>query len=307
MTLKVHFDNVILGSRSGPNSFATRLAKGLFERGIEVLSDATGADVSLVFIEPTGKPLANKVVQRLDGIWFKPEEFLHKNTNIKRLYETVDCVIWQSEFDKKMTTHHWQEPKKGVVIRNGCDVPLLPDFSPMLMLRQQYQTIFVCSANWHPQKRLKSNVEMFFHLRQKYPNSCLIVMGNNPDYVVASPHVYYTGSLTHDRCAEVFQIADWMIHLAWLDHCPNVVVEALCQNVPVICSSAGGTHELVQDFGIIIHEKVPYEYQLTNYDEPPEIDVKQVCELPDVKTLGKHANVDINDVVTLYIEVLQGL
>lgn len=302
--MKIHFDNVSFNSRSGPNTFASRLAKGLFERGLEVDNYATDANLSLVFIEPSGAPLAKKTIQRLDGIWFKPDEFLHKNSRIKSLYDHTNCVIWQSEFDKTMTIRHWSTPQHGTVLRNGCDTsPADITDEALLSLRKQYEMVFVCSANWHPQKRLQSNIELFFHLKEQYNNSCLIVMGSNPQPFVASPHVYYTGNLTHDKCREVFAISDWMLHLAWLDHCPNTVVEALSQQTPVICSSAGGTCELVQGYGIIINERKRYDFELADYDNPPDIDVSQVQNLPQIHELKEHANINIDDVVSSYIEL----
>jgi hypothetical protein len=98
--MKVHFDGVNFNSLSGPNTFAGRLARGLFESGHEVTLSVAEADVSLVFIERSGAPLAKKVVQRLDGVWFKPEEFHTKNSNIKALYGAADAVVFQSEFDR---------------------------------------------------------------------------------------------------------------------------------------------------------------------------------------------------------------
>jgi hypothetical protein len=118
-----------MDSTSGPNSFAKRLAMGLIETGHEVeLYDGRNADVSIVFIEPTGRPLANKVIQRLDGIWFSPSEFETKNSAIKQMYENADGVIWQSEFDKGMTTKWWGNPKSGMVIRNGINAPEIKKF-----------------------------------------------------------------------------------------------------------------------------------------------------------------------------------
>ena len=41
------------------------------------------------------------------------------------------------------------------------------------------------------------------------------------------------------------------------DWCPNMVVSALADRVPVICSNFGGTKELVRKNGIIINEYPP--------------------------------------------------
>jgi len=307
--VKIHLDNVNLNSSSGPNSFAKRLSKGLIESGHEVeLHDGRSSDVSLVFIEPSGRPLAKKVVQRLDGIWFSPEEFETKNSNIKKLYQNSDGVIWQSEFDKEMVTKWWGNHENGSVIRNGIDISPVKKFSiPVLeQIRNQYEMVFVCSANWHPQKRLLENINLYKHLRKFYKSAALIVMGSNP-IQVADNHIFYTGPQPHEVCLEVFSAANWMIHLAWLDHCPNTVVEALSQGTPVICSEHGGTKELVKDFGIVLKESKSYNYELTNYDNPPVMDYSNLNKLPEKNELGKHFDISIQRTLQDYLEFLKNL
>ena len=280
---------------------------GLIESGHEVeLNDGRNSDVSLVFIERSGRPLAKRVIQRLDGIWFSPSEFETKNSSIKSLYSDADAVVWQSDFDRGMTTKWWGEPKSGRVIRNGINATPVTTFKiPALeQLRQKYEMLFVCSANWHPQKRLMSNIELFKHLQSFYSSAALIVMGSNPT-MIPDPHVFYTGPQPHEVCLEVFSAANWMLHLAWLDHCPNTVVESLSQGTPVICSEQGGTKELVQDFGLIVKESARYDYELVDYNCPPAVDVLSISNLPDVKTLGKSFDVSMHRCLKSYVELFE--
>ena len=310
--MKIHLDNVNMGSTSGPNSFAKRLVMGLIESGHNVeLYDGRNADVSIVFIEPSGRPLANKVVQRLDGIWFSPSEFETKNSAIKKLYQSADGVIWQSDFDRGMTSKWWGQPKSGTVIRNGINTSEIKKFQiPALeQIRQQYEMLFVCSANWHPQKRLTTNIELYKHLRSFYSSTALIVLGSNPTKV-ADPHIFYAGSQPHDVCLEIFSASNWMLHTAWLDHCPNTVVESLSQGTPVICSEHGGTKELIQEFGIILKESQEYNFELTDYDNPPRIDVTQIKnKLPPKSSLGVNFDVSMqrcfNDYLSFIGEILK--
>lgn len=308
--MKVHFDNVNLSSRSGPNTFAGRLARELIRTGHEVIPSGPDADVSLVFIEPSGRPLARKVVQRLDGIWFKPEEFHTKNHAIKGLYDSADAVVWQSEFDRDMTAKWWGTPLKGgqssLVIHNGVSLDRVNEVTipELAKIRSSYEQVFVCSSNWHPQKRLLSNLLLFDHLRKtQFPRSCLFVMGANPDVNAADPHVFYTGSQPPEVYLQVFAVANWMLHLAWADHCPNVVIESLCQGTPVVCSSVGGTRELIGEFGIVVQDQ-PYNFELADYDRPPPIDVSGVV-LPDKAKLGGHADIDIRRAARDYLTVFQ--
>ena len=309
--MRVHFDNVNFGSNSGPNSFGQRLAKALFETGHEIVLSGPQADVSLVFIEPTGQPLAKRTVQRLDGIWFKPEDIDGlKNVRIKDMYARADAVVFQSEFNRQFIKHHWNAVTRDVVIHNGIElVPVKNLTIPALIdMRAQYEKIYACSANWHPQKRLGTNIELFRALRQSQPSSCLIIMGSNPDVQVADPHIFYSGSQPHEVCAEIYAAANWMLHLAWADHCPNVIVEALAQGTPVVCSEVGGTKELVGGYGVVLPE-APYGYEAYDYDHPPKIEVSHVKELADRTTLpySSIADIDIRNVAKRYIELFQSL
>jgi glycosyltransferase involved in cell wall biosynthesis len=315
--MKVHFDNVNLRSNSGPNSFATRLFVEFNNQGHDVIDRGVDADVSLVFIEPSGQPLAKKVVQRLDGIWFKPGEFNTKNAGIKKLYERADAIVFQSLFDRRMIEKWWgsneERQHRSPVIGNGIKLqPINQVTIPELArLRASYEKVFVCSANWHAQKRLRSNIELFDHLRKtQFPKSCLFIMGSNPDVQVTDPHVFYTGSQLPEVYMQVFAVADWMIHLAWADHCPNVVVEALSQGTPIICGEVGGTKEMIAHgaYGVVLKE-ASYDFELTDYDNPPKIDVTQVTFLPSRHELDYAAipTIDISNVANQYIDLFKSI
>ena len=45
-----------------------------------------------------------------------------------------------------------------------------------------------------------------------------------------------------------------LIHLDQYDWCPNIVVAACFDKVPIICSNYGGTKEIVKSNGIVINE-----------------------------------------------------
>ena len=297
--MKIHIDNVNLASRTGPNSFAKRLSDALINMGHHVLFErGEDADVSLVFIERSGRPLAKRVVQRLDGIWFSPSEFETKNSGIKHLYETADYVVWQSNFDREMTSRHWGVPSKGSVVKNGVPSYAIENENikhQLEILKKNHEVIFVSSANWHPQKRLDVNIRVFEHLKKLYPSACLIIMGSNAQPINIKD-TYWPGSLPHEICMQIYRESDWMIHTAWLDHCPNTVVEALSCGVPVICSEDGGTKELVGDYGIVLKEIEPYDFSLADYNKPPHIDIENQLEghLPSKINLGGLSNVDIS-------------
>lgn len=308
--MKIHLDNVNLSSRSGPNSFAKRFSDCVTSMGHTIVGSGNQADVSLVFIERSGQPLAKKVVHRLDGIWFAPNQFHTHNKRIKETYVNADRVVWQSDFDKNMTTKWWGYPNSGSVIRNGC--PLYANDvsevkSALQELRKKHEKVFVCSANWHPQKRLRENVNLFSHLKKNfYPTACLIVMGTINSNLSNEKDVYVTGNIPHEACIQVFKESDWMIHLGWLDHCPNTVVESLSVKTPVICTEDGGTKELVGSYGLVLHEKEKYQYQLADYDNPPELDIRQIqTKLPEKSHMNYNIDVSIETCVKEYVRIFE--
>lgn len=268
--MRLHFSNVNFSSNTGPNSFGSRLADALTRRDYKIVSEKDDYDIFLCFIEPASVPKDNsKLIHRLDGIWFKPDQYETHNLRIKWAYDNAHHVIWQSEFDKIMTEKWWGQ-KTGSVVHNGITMQPVKISDDLKNLKRQSNRIFSCSANWHRQKRLKENIQLFHKLANN--NDRLIVLGSNPDYFVDDPRIIYAGPQPHHICLQIYSISDWFLHLAWLDHCPNVVVEALSQGCPVICTESGGTKEIVRNNGLILREKHPYNYQLCDYDAPPDID-----------------------------------
>ena len=311
--MKICFDGPILfNQNSGPSSFATRLASQFISMGHEVVDGLSIYDVHLCFISQTRDacPGSCKVL-RLDGIEFKPENFESNNKYIKDSYFSYDHVIFQSEFDKKMVETHFGERSDCSVIHNGIEIK---QFEKVSELEHSNEKIFICAASWHPQKRLKDNVLLFQHIRkqlvEKKQGARLYILGGGASFDGMTQeeleNVFYLNQQPHEDCLRFYASADYFLHLAWLDHCPNVVVEALSQDCPVICTDSGGTHEIVKENGIIIPETNEYKYELTDYDSPYPIDFSSFV-LP-----GKSPTVDSNylaieKVAEKYLEVFNKL
>lgn len=207
-----------------------------------------------------------------------------------------------------MVEKWWGTHRSSNVIMNGIEVPeVLPEIDPKLLrLRRDFDKVFVCSAHWHPQKRLVDDIRLFKHIQTTmYPRSCLIVLGPNPEHVIPDPTIFYAGPQTHAACLHLYAFADWMIHLAWLDHCPNVVIEAQAMGLPVICTDAGGTVEIVGSDGIILRD-LPYNYELVDYDSPPPVDVTQLTSLPE-RIVFDRTKVDIKRAAREYEAVFESV
>jgi len=256
-------------------------------------------DVYMCFISPRNRPAPeSKKILRVDGIWFSPDNFEENNKFIKNAYDHVDAVIVQSEFDRQMIEKWFGKRDNVHVIHNGIE-KYESSFTHSSTPR------FVCSANWHPQKRLEDNLRLFQKIRNTMSDAKMTVLGKNA--VVAghrslTENVAFKGSVSHEECLKVYRNSDYMIHLAWLDHCPNVVVEALSEGCPVICTDSGGTSEIVRDNGIIIPETTPYNFELLDYDLPHELNFSNFT-LPEEKPFVRADYLDIEKVAKKYLEV----
>ena len=107
-------------------------------------------------------------------------------------------------------------------------------------------------------------------------------------------------------CGNGGSAADAMIHLAWLDHCPNVVVEALSQDCPVICTDSGGTKEILGDGGYIVSESQKYNFELLDYDSPYDLDLSCLREVDVSRLEVDKSKIDLLKVADKYEKVLAG-
>ena len=269
--MRIKFENVDLKSSSGPNSFGKKLKKYLEKSG-DIVSDID-YDVVLCFIE-TYKNFENiKLFQRLDGIYFNSGyDYRAQNANILKTFKRADGVIFQSEFNKKLITKYFGEHKNSVVIHNGADIELI-ELTPSIEHKNldKYKNVWCCASSWRPHKRLRENIRYF--LEYKGENDCLVISGQT-EKVSNEPDIFYAGQLSYETLISLYKRSKYFIHLAWLDHCPNVVIDARASGCHIICSSAGGTKEIVGTNSTIIEEN-EWDFEPTKLYNPPSMDFKR--------------------------------
>ena len=78
------------------------------------------------------------------------------------------------------------------------------------------------------------------------------------------------GDLDYMSLLSLYKRSSTFVHLAYLDHCPNVVVDAQAAGCKIICSMSGGTNEVVSD-GIVIYEKT-WDFSPTRLYYPPPME-----------------------------------
>jgi glycosyltransferase involved in cell wall biosynthesis len=266
--MKINLQNINTSSNSGPNSFAKKLIPELNHLGCSFVSPEQ-SELSLCFIETnhrSGKPL----VQRLDGIYFNKDfDYNSQNRNIKSTYEHASGVIYQSNFNEKLISKYFGEHKHPIVIHNGANLLEISKSTPMK--NDKYDNIWSCAASWRPHKRLTSNIKYF--LEHSGPRDLLIVAGHVPesDKLIDEKIVYF-GELSQSQLYSLYKSSTYFLHMAYLDHCPNVVVDARACGSHIICTDAGGTMEIAGLDATIIEEKDTWDFEPTRLYDPPPLD-----------------------------------
>ena len=290
--MKIYFDNIDFNSCSGPNSFGTKLASELEKNGHRINKDKD-PDIQLSFIQAAQK-LA-PVVQRLDGIYFNSEqdwELLNKP--IRQTYDLANGVVFQSEFNKTLTEKYFGKKEKSIVIHNGTDleyISKIPELNDPVI--NKFDNVWSCASSWRPHKRLSENVRYF--LEHSGDNDCLIIAGNNPDYQIKHNRVFYVGNLNYPQLISLYKKSKYFIHLALMDHCPNVVVDARSSGCKIVCSSSGGTKEIAGDHSVIIQD-MSWDYLPFKLYDPPRMDFSKI------ETQVQNSIINIEKVSDMYLD-----
>ena len=288
--MKIFLDNIDFKSSSGPNSFGAKLASQLEKTGSRINKDEK-PDIQLSFIQTTRK--IAPLIQRLDGIYFNSEQdWKTQNKPIQQTYNISNGVIFQSNFNKQLTEKYFGKKDKFKVINNGTDLDLISKI-PALSDPQldNFENVWSCASSWRPHKRLAENVRYF--LENSKEDDCLIIAGSNPDYQISHDRIFYTGNLEWPQLISLYKRANYFLHLALMDHCPNVVVDARASGCKIICSSSGGTKEIAGDNSVIIQD-MEWDYLPFKLYDPPKLDfskkIKQEFQ----------CSIDIKDVASKY-------
>lgn len=295
--MKILLDNVDVGSSSGPNSFGKKLMMEIIKQGHEISCVVEQPDVQLSFISTNRKRA--KLALRLDGIYFNnKQDWIRMNEPLKNSYSAADVAIFQSTFNKKLTEKYFGE-KNSVVIGNGTCFETIKNIKAIENTAlDSFDEVWCCSSSWRPHKRLKDNIGYF--LENAPERACMVVAGENPDFVISHPRVFFTGKLPWETCISLYKRAKFFVHLAFLDHCPNVVVDARAAGCNLIVSSSGGTKEIAGMEAMVV-EDLEWDYQPLELYSPPALDYTKIHK-------NKFdSNIDIKDVATRYIKTLENL
>lgn len=261
-----------LEANTGKGKFISRLIPALESLGARIVySTEEEADIDMQLGYVHYKPVnCKKFIVRMGPPFFSTHQNYRKLNKPKtEAIKQADGVIYQSQFGKKLCDVFLGKAKrKTSVIFNGSE-PKVDEFFP------NEHTFLASAREWLPQKRLKDIVESF--LLADIPYSQLIVAGQS-EYGERTykNKIRFLGKVDDNYLKMLYKTCTAMIHIVWLDVCPNSVVEALTAGCPVICNNQGGTHELVKigETENVLMLDDQYRMNPVNLEKPPKIDRK---------------------------------
>lgn len=284
--MKVFPHNFNHNSNSGPNKFTRQLFRNIVKNfSVTMTANQPDADVEFCLIQQQVHKV-KPMLLRLDGIYFNSEQdYNTQNKPIKYAYDNADIVIFQSEFNKNLTERWFGKHRNSKVIHNAPDLDLIKNVNPAYWDKKYPKDteLWSCASSWRPHKRLKENIKYFKEFAPK--NAIMAVAGSGvtqEDINTGDGRVFYLGDLDYFSLLSLYRRSSTFIHLAYMDHCPNVVVDAQASGCKIICSSTGGTSEIVSN-GVIIQEE-DWDYSPIRLYKPPVIrfdksgNVKRECD-----------------------------
>ena len=269
--MRLSLENVDMTSDSGPNHFGKKLYKYLNKSNKIFFEEPY--EISLCFIESNRDHFDIPMVQRLDGIYFNTRQnHIMQNMNIKRTYDNASGVVFQSYFNKELVFKYFGEHKNYDVIHNGADIEFINEIRPLKNINiDKFENVWSCASSWRPHKRLEDNINYF--LQHSGEKDCLVIAGDTRiKNIVVHDRIFFAGTLDVQNLISLYKRSKFFIHLSWLDHCPNVVVDALASGCQVICSSSGGTKEIAGKNAIVIEEEEEWDMSPVDLYSPPIMD-----------------------------------
>lgn len=280
--MKIYPHNFNPGSNSGPNKFTRQLFTHLLgSHDVRFTFDQKEADVEFCLIQQQAQKV-KPMLLRLDGIYFNSDQkYWEQNKPIKFAYDNADAVVFQSEFNKLLIEIWFGEHKNGHVIHNAADTHLIEkvstDFCDKILPKGV--EVWSCASSWRPHKRLNENIRYFLEFA---PADAILAVAGKGAASERLNHrfnerIKFLGELDYVSLLSLYKRSTTFIHLAYLDHCPNVVVDAQAAGCKIICSATGGTSEIVNN-GKIINEPI-WNFAPIKLYEPPEMNFENMIEV----------------------------
>lgn len=285
--MRVAFNRREKDPTTGPYIFLERLAHHFNGRSdTEVVRANKYHDVHMITIQGSGRradQYSAKKILRVDGVYFDAASDVNsRNRGIASTYHSVDGVIYQCEFAKRMLHQHFGPPKRArheVVIFNGVSGNFQPIQDGVEYHDYGSEHAIVACARWRSDKRFESVMQSFLTLDRV--DVTLNIFGEVQEKV-EHPRIRYFGFVKPNDMWKYYASADLLLHLAYIDWCPNSVVEAIRCGIPVVTTHNGGVPELIQGNGAIVKGDPDYDMRFFDFSNMPQVNPRAVASAIDL-------------------------
>ncbi|MEW6994712.1 glycosyltransferase family 4 protein [Colwelliaceae bacterium MEBiC 14330] len=144
-----------------------------------------------------------------------------------------------------------QYHKSTIVIPNVLDKHL---FFQNKDVKTNDKPHFIVTRNLEAIYDVATTVKAFALIIKEFPKAKLSIAGTGPEkqallalitHLQLDDSVNFTGRLTPQAMAKLYQQADVMLNASTVDNTPNSIIEALACGTPVVSTNAGGIPKLV--------------------------------------------------------------
>ena len=302
--MKIFAHNFNSQSNSGPNKFTRQLFNQMKkDHQVSYTDNQQEADIEFCLIQQVTHKV-KPMVLRLDGIWFNSEQnYKEQNKLIKFSYQNADAVIFQSEFNKKLTEEWFGKHRNPYIVHNAANLKQIERANPAFWNNTfgKDTEVWSCASSWRPHKRLNENIKYFLEFAPK--NAMLAVAGKGSGSESLNyrfnERIKFLDELDYMSLLSLYKRSSTFIHLAYLDHCPNVVVDAQAASCRIICSSTGGTSEIVENGTIVVEDE--WDFKPCKLYKPP------VLKFNSFKHFSMSKNRNIVNCAEKYYKILKGV
>ncbi len=212
----------------------------------------------------------DKVLIRLDGIGVDSDKINFNKINSKfiNLINKGNSIVYQSNFSQNCFCNTFNSLPKGKVIYNGVKKLINDRRSNELVRRIESKFkdgYYTVAGRFSNRKRIYEIINEF----KKFDLGNLVVLSDVPENLKKrSKKIIYLGMINPEMARNIISNSIGLIHFDRYDWCPNIVIAAVNDGVPVICSNFGGTPEIVGENGLIIEEfpkSLPHSLEGINF------------------------------------------
>jgi glycosyltransferase involved in cell wall biosynthesis len=263
--------------KGGPATFRGRLIASLNKiKDIKVINDEKEKfDIGIEFIRKNSK-YSQPYILRASSCYYLYKYKIYNNKPIFKSIKKSVHTIFQSNFAYKLCNKVLSLEDRGAIssgysiIYNGVDIDYINGIKPKEGI---IPGSFVACARWDSNKRPVSMIKGFLEADTKRH---LYIIGGEGVNIWGrelgkkyrkNKYIHFLGEKSNKKTISIMKACDYQIHLAFVDICPNVVLEGLACGLNVLCCNLGGTSEIVGKNGVILNTDKYWKSKYLRYTD----------------------------------------